>query len=282
MKFYDLGNLGFVTMPIADILGLSKHHRQTRVLVYARSKAAAFALLGERSMAPGHVGDPNFRVAMGNDVDALAAGGLTEAPAVYALTRLSGIGPVVRIEQDGSPTVVGRLERVGDATLSPIRFVPTPAGVDGPVWTQPQTPAQITALVAAGTKSDFGVADAVQEALLGVADDPTKWDPAAAVVLPGAVNEVLAAAGEHLAQTELSRDDLVARCTANVARVKELTEQLVAARRERLELANLATRCELVAHAAIALGVGAGRVYQLSDEYLVLRANEARAARVVR
>ncbi len=121
MKIYTAGT-SFISPPIVAALGLPGHVRQGRLLVVAHTKAEAFGLLHARHLGPDSIRDPEFRVAMGNDVDALIVAGLDREAAVFVVQSVHSVGPVVRVAADGTPTVVGRIEDTGTAS-SPVRFV---------------------------------------------------------------------------------------------------------------------------------------------------------------
>lgn len=134
MKVYTLGRHGFATPQIAAAVGTGTRHRQVDVFVAARSKAAAYALLAARRLAPGSVHDPDFRVATGDDVDALrAAGVLTDG--VVLVKKLHAMnGPVVWVEADGHIAQCGEFVRgqfVPDGELVAGGGLPEPAPVKG-------------------------------------------------------------------------------------------------------------------------------------------------------
>ena len=101
-----------VTGAVQKLLGLPNHHRQAQVLVAAPSKAAAW---GYASAMP-NIGcpsrsDPDFRIAMGNCVDALVAAGQLDR--LRALAFGDRGGPVVEVRADGAHHVIGWLSRSG-------------------------------------------------------------------------------------------------------------------------------------------------------------------------
>ncbi len=103
MKVFTTGRFGFVPAPLALALNISaaSNHRQARILVAAPTKKAAHTLLTERGLGV-PMGNPDFRQAMGNDVDCLAEAGLLDTPVVLAVGR----GPVAQIDLDGY-TIIG-------------------------------------------------------------------------------------------------------------------------------------------------------------------------------
>jgi hypothetical protein len=278
MKVYTLGNHGFVPVPVAKMLGMTGIHRQARILIAASSKAEAFRLVSERGIGPESIHDKEFRVAQGDDVDVLAHVGLLAAPAVFALDN-SAVTEVVRIEQDGSPTLLGRTERANNGTSGPLRFIPTAAGVHGPVWTGPLDLDTIAKVVAEMHKVDTHRAtELTRDCVLGIVDDPSKWNEQLGQVDPEAVPELLGAIGDQLSSEDEDQANLIAACEANRRRVEELNAELEKLRAKRQELAQKAVHMDLVAEAASAFNLSAGRIYQLKDAALVAAANERRKA----
>ncbi len=114
LKVFTLGINGTsVPGPVLDLLGRRRTRNQVQVLVVAPSKASAFGLA---SAMPG-VGvpaksDPEFRVASGNDVDALAAAGQLDEPRVLAHHPDHGTDHVVEIRADGHHRIIGHLVRI--------------------------------------------------------------------------------------------------------------------------------------------------------------------------
>jgi hypothetical protein len=282
MKVFTLGSAGRASVAVCEILGANTQRRQVTVLAFARSKAEAFGLLAARGMAPGTVRDQHFRGATGDLPALLESVGLGDAPAVYAVHN-AGTGTVVRVEPDGSATVVGEVERPKwdpSATAGPrlpLAFVPTPAGVAGSVFTEPMALDDFVRMMELRTRGDVHrVAEACHEALLGITDDPAKWDGDGGRILPAAIPALIIEAEAHLEQEELSADDFAAACLANVELVKRLTEQLADARGQRQALARTAVQRDMVSVAAKAFDVSAPRIYQLSDEFLVKQSSDRR------
>ncbi|MGA3524133.1 hypothetical protein [Melissospora conviva] len=110
MKTYTLGIHGFIGPDIGEALDLPSHIFQARILAVAATKADAAQVLADQGFFWNNMRDPEFRVASGNDVDALAAAGLLGEPAVYVTTRRARPGDwVVRVQSGGAPVRVGRL-----------------------------------------------------------------------------------------------------------------------------------------------------------------------------
>ncbi|MEU0078487.1 hypothetical protein ABZY58_11375 [Micromonospora tulbaghiae] len=114
MKVFSLGVHGFIGNDVRDALGAPSHIRQARVLAVAPTKAAAVHVYAEHGFRGVRPSDSEFRVAMGNDVDALAEAGLLNEPGVWVLPSAIGGGDtVVRMQPGGAPQRAGRLDRDG-------------------------------------------------------------------------------------------------------------------------------------------------------------------------
>ncbi|MFY1595527.1 hypothetical protein [Micromonospora sp. WMMD737] len=122
LKTYTAGINTHVHRDIFNLLEQPDHIRQARVLIVATTKAAAIAF--PASIGSRWVGTPyasEVRVASGSDVDALAAAGLLDAPAVFVMPNggFPGTG-VVRVDADGFVKRVGRMVRTnGVAEFEP-------------------------------------------------------------------------------------------------------------------------------------------------------------------
>ncbi len=103
LKVYGLGNNGFVSREIADALGMTGSHRQASVLIVAASKRAAIELAeATKGIYAPTMSDPEFRVASGIDVDALAEAGMLAEPQILATESFARAGsPAVRLTADG-------------------------------------------------------------------------------------------------------------------------------------------------------------------------------------
>ncbi|RKR92718.1 hypothetical protein BDK92_7196 [Micromonospora pisi] len=111
LKVFTLGNHGFIDTPTGDALNLPSHTRQARVLVAATSKAHAVQVLAERGFPHHPPRDPEFRTAMGNELNALIDAGLLAEPAVLVMPLLGHPGDgVVAMQPGGTPRRIGRLE----------------------------------------------------------------------------------------------------------------------------------------------------------------------------
>lgn len=117
MKVYTLGNHGFISAEVRDALGLPPHTRQARVLIAEETKAAAIRAVEAARSRRAAISlptrsDPEFRVATGNDVDALRAAGLLDGPRVLVVGSVASGSPVVQV---GEYTVrrIGVLVRDG-------------------------------------------------------------------------------------------------------------------------------------------------------------------------
>ncbi len=114
MRVFRL-SLNGVSVPraVEALLGFTGNRNQADVLVVAPSKAAAWGLAnGMPSLGVPSLSDPEFRLAMGNDVDALAAAGQLDRPRVLAY-HPDRQDVVVEVHADGRHLVVGRFVRVG-------------------------------------------------------------------------------------------------------------------------------------------------------------------------
>jgi hypothetical protein len=287
MKVYTTGHQHLLPR-VAAALGLPTHVNHGRVLVAARTKAHAYQLLADRHLEPASIRDDEFRQAMGDDVDELARVGLFDMPVVLA-TPMVGHGSaqrlVVRVEPDTTVTV-GRLEsRAGDR----VAFVPTAAGVHGPVPAQPYIVSDLVEVVAVR----YGVGQTVAQELLydalraadAAADAPLYDDQG--WILPDVVPSLLHAVERELEQQDLraARDEMasaeavLAALAANRKRVREVNDEMEELRRERQELAHRARQLSVLPEAATTLGVTVGRVSQLGDEYLAAMAQRRPQAR---
>lgn len=247
MKVFTTNTRSILPPYVHQSLGLPDHIRQGRVFVSARTKAAAFALLSDRGLAPSSIRDPGFRQAMGNDVDALAAGQVFKKPIVVASGRTSTVGvagdegagrgeggaPVVWVGPSKSTLVIGRLVP-GAGSLSKLVFVPARRAPDA----EPVVP-------------DAPAAERVEPEQRAAAD---------------------AEADDRLDVVAREKGQVLAALAENVRRVDQATRELARLRRTRQELALRARELDITAAAARALKVTPGRVSQLADEALVARA----------
>lgn len=289
MKIFTPRSHSHIPERVRIALGLPKHITHGRVLVAAKTKAAAFELLAARHMAPDSLRDPEFRQAMGNDLDELSRVGLLDAPVVLAMHNEGGGTPVIRVEPD-STVDLGELEPAG---AGQVRFVPTPAGVDGPVWTESVTESALIDVIAARYRIDDMVAQEMLGEALQAADGQVgsrvydQYERVMPAVIPRLLAEIEAELEQralraeeeaHIGDAPMSRRDLVvAALAANRKRVKEVNTELERLRRERQEFAHRARELDIIAEAAAALDVTPGRVSQLGDEYLVAQARGRRA-----
>jgi len=272
VKVYSLNSSSSVPAPVKPMLGLVQFNQQAEVFVSAASKAEAFRLLAARHMEPGSIRDPEFQLADGNDVRVLTNCGLFAAPAVIATNRLTGDqADVVRVEVTGEGTLLGRLERHGP-NKSELRFVPTPAGVAGAVWTEPVTLPQVVAAAAELYRVNHDTVDMLVRD--EVPDDA--WNEQAGTVAPHAVGPLIQRVGDHLEQLDMVAESVVDAAKENVALVKRLNDQLTEARLARGRLAGDAIRLGITTQVAQALGVGESRLYQMQD---ATRVEEARRIR---
>lgn len=110
LKVFSLGNGGFIDTATQETLELPSHVRQAQVLAIAATKAAAVQVLAERGFRRVSARDPEFRQAMGNDVDALRDAGLFDEPRVLVTPLIARDGdPVAVMLLDGVPQRIGRL-----------------------------------------------------------------------------------------------------------------------------------------------------------------------------
>ncbi len=113
LKVFEVGNLGGINGNVRDALGEAPWIRQGRILIVAPNKTVAHDLAAPlEGISVPRASHPEFRVAMGNDVDALQVAGLLGAPRVFVLSMSGGQSPVVQVDPDG-PRVIGRLVRDG-------------------------------------------------------------------------------------------------------------------------------------------------------------------------
>lgn len=94
---------------VAALIQVPRYQRQVDVLVVAPSKAAAYGLASAMpDISVPSRSDPDFRLATGNEVDALAAAGQLDHERVLAYkTERSAV--VVEVKVDGRHQVIGRL-----------------------------------------------------------------------------------------------------------------------------------------------------------------------------
>ncbi len=115
MKVFALSLNGVVVSgQVATLLGLPLHRRQARVLVAAPSRASAFGFVSAMPdvSIPARA-DPEFRAALGNDVDTLVAAGQLARLRVLAFDGDAARSPVVEVRVDGAHLLVGWLARAG-------------------------------------------------------------------------------------------------------------------------------------------------------------------------
>jgi hypothetical protein len=124
MKVFTLGNSGFIGPQMAEALGLPRHTSQARVLVAAANKTAAHRLVGEGLGIPLSMSSQDFRLAMGNDLDALLRAGLLTTASIYVMPMLARAGsPVIEVYPGGTWSRVGTMEYAPGA-LSHLQFTP--------------------------------------------------------------------------------------------------------------------------------------------------------------
>lgn len=114
LKVFRLNYNGCSVPEAARImLAMPVHHNQADVLVAAPSKVIAHGLASAiPNLGVPRRSDPGFLLAMGNDVDALIAGGQFAVPRVLAC-KPERSDVVVELRADGRHRVVGRLVRTG-------------------------------------------------------------------------------------------------------------------------------------------------------------------------
>lgn len=123
LKVFTLGIYGFIDQTIGEALNLPRHIRQARVLVAAPTKAEAARVLGERGFRDVGIRQPEFRLAMGNDLDAYQAAGLLNEPVVLVAPSNTRSGdPVVAMQPGGEPRMIGHLD--GHGFDGSQRFIP--------------------------------------------------------------------------------------------------------------------------------------------------------------
>lgn len=286
MKVYAVSPTSGVASPaIVAAVGLPPHRRQVRLIIAARSKAEAFRMLSARKVGPDSVRDPELAAGMGDDVDLLASVDLLSAPVVYAVEGVGVLGEVVRVEEDGSPTVVGRIERVGGDTYGPLRFVPTAAGLDPPPWTESMTLDDVAKAVAEKLRIDlFDATEAVRDCAPSVFDalgfeyEPRKHEgDGVKFFLPAeVVNALIAAAEDQYAGEQSDRQAVLDGLRENKDRVEAINAELAELRLQRGRLAGRAIDLDIIAAAAEVLDVTGPRIYQLRDAAAVQEANRKR------
>jgi hypothetical protein len=108
LKVFLLGHNCSVYGPIKELLGMTGVYNQATILVVAPSKAAAFGLASAMpNMSTPSRTDPEFRMAAGSDVDALAAAGQLATERVLAF-HPNRSDDVVEVRVDGQHCVIGR------------------------------------------------------------------------------------------------------------------------------------------------------------------------------
>lgn len=111
LKTYTLGIHGFIDATTRDSLGVAPHIRQARVIAVATTKAHAVQVYAEHGFPNVNPRDSEFRVAMGNDLDALTAAGELAEPGVWVLPGTGSLSDVVlRMLPGGVPQRIGHLE----------------------------------------------------------------------------------------------------------------------------------------------------------------------------
>jgi hypothetical protein len=95
-----------VPSEIAAAVGQRHHVGQASVYVSAPTKASAYDTVAALGMTPSV--KSRFQQVASDRGDALTAAGLFADPTVL-VTHLNGSGPVVRVADDGTHTVVGQL-----------------------------------------------------------------------------------------------------------------------------------------------------------------------------
>jgi hypothetical protein len=286
MKVYAVSpTAGSATPAIVAAVGLPPHRRQVRFIIAARSKAEAFRMLSARKVGPDSVRDPELAVGMGDDVDLLASVDLLSAPVVYAVEGTGVIGEVVRVEEDGSPTVVGRIERAGGDVYGPLRFVPTAAGLDPPPWTEPMTLDDVAKVVAAKLGIDlFDATETVRDCAPSVFDalgfeyEPGKHrgDGVKFFLSSEVVGALIGAAEDQYASTQADRQAVLDGLRENKDRVEAINAELAELRLQRGKLAGRAIELDIISAAAEMLDVTGPRIYQLRDAAAVQEANRKR------
>jgi hypothetical protein len=120
LKTYTLGPHGFIDAATRDALGVAPHIRQARVIAVATSKTHAVQVYAEHGFPNVSPRDSEFRVAMGNDLDALTEAGELAEPGVWVMPSL-GTGHVARMLPGGVPQCIGRLEFAPDYKATFVR-----------------------------------------------------------------------------------------------------------------------------------------------------------------
>jgi hypothetical protein len=117
MKVYTLGNAGRIPAEMAEAIGLPAYRRQADVMVAARSKTAAFALLADLKMQPDSL--RHLTVDESTPTGVLTSAGVLTEGTVAVMQLVSANTPVLRVDAGGF-TVVGEFVRgqfVPDADL---------------------------------------------------------------------------------------------------------------------------------------------------------------------
>lgn len=111
LKTFTLGNHGFINNTVSDALDLPRHVRQATVIAVATTKAHAVQVYADHGFPHINPRDPEFRMAGGNHIDALAAAGELAEPGVWVTPNIGNLSnTVVRMQPGGVPQRIGRFE----------------------------------------------------------------------------------------------------------------------------------------------------------------------------
>lgn len=122
LKTYTLGIHGFINHTISDALGLPRHIRQATVIAVATSKAHAVQVYADHGFPNVNARDSEFRVAMGNHIDALTEADQLTEPGVWVTPNVgTRRNTVLRMLPGGVPKRIGHLE---PATGYKATFIP--------------------------------------------------------------------------------------------------------------------------------------------------------------
>lgn len=122
MKVFTYGDASMPPHIAALMDNSGRRMPQAVVLVAALSKVDAQRMLADRKVVSISIHDREFRVARGDDVDALRAADAFTEPSIYVVPGVASRGEkVVRIMENGAPERVGRLVRGQGADME---FIP--------------------------------------------------------------------------------------------------------------------------------------------------------------
>lgn len=132
LKAFTLGNNGFISADVLDVLGLPDHIRQASVTIFATSKADAIEVLaahnGQRAIRyTPKTTDPEFRTVSGPWADAFLGSWVHKPTIIIKPLNAGTVTPVARIAADGTPEFWGVLRNIGGQPVFSVEQMPEDA-----------------------------------------------------------------------------------------------------------------------------------------------------------